>query len=77
MVAGNLKRSDEGPSVWMELAGSHVQLGEEVLLKEGEGEAEAQSLEDGGVDEGEGHSVVGPVVHAYWHASRGNAHVQV
>ena len=77
MVAENLKRSDEGPRVWMELAGSHVQLSEEVLLKEGEREAEAQSLEDGGVNEGEGQSIVGPIVHAYWHASKGDAHVQV
>ena len=33
MVAENLERSDEGPSVWMELTGSHVQLGERNLLK--------------------------------------------
>jgi len=46
MVAENLERSDEGPSVWMELTGSHVQLGEEVLLKESERESEAQPLED-------------------------------
>ena len=77
MVAKNLKRSDEGPNVWMELAGSHVQRGEEVLLKEGEGESEAQPLEDGKVNEGEGHSVVGPIIHTYRHASRGDAHVQV
>ena len=77
MVAENLERSDEGPSVWMELTGSHVQLGEEVLLKECERESEAQPLEDGGVNEGEGHSIGGPIIHAHWHVSRGDAHVQV
>jgi len=41
MVAENLERSDEGLSVWMELTGSHVQLGEEVLLKESERESKA------------------------------------
>ena len=59
MVAENLECSDEGPSVWMELTGSHVQLGKEVLLKECERESEAQPLEDGGVNEGEGQVVEG------------------
>ena len=77
MVAENLECSDKGPRVWMELTGSHVQLGEEVLLKESERESEAQPLEDGGVNEGEGHSIGGPIIHAYWHVLRGDAHVQV
>ena len=47
MVAENFERSDEGPSVRMALAGSHVQLGKEILLEEGEGKLEAQPLEDG------------------------------
>jgi len=47
VVAKDFERSDEGPSVRMELTGSHVQLGEEILLEEGEGKSEAQPLEDG------------------------------
>ena len=44
VVAKNLERSDEGPSVRMELTGSHIQLGEEILLEEGERKWEANLL---------------------------------
>jgi len=77
VVAKNLERSDEGPSVRMQLTGCHVQLGEEILLEEGERKSEAQPLEDGRVDEGEGHPIGCPIIHAYWHASRGDAQAQV
>jgi len=77
MVAENFERMDEGPSVRMELAGSHVQLGKEILLEEGERKSEAQPLENGRIDEGKGHPIGGPIIHAYRHASRGNAHVRV
>jgi len=47
MVAQDFERPDECPSVWVELTWSHVQLGEEILLEEGERESETQPLEDG------------------------------
>ena len=62
MVAENFERWDEGPSVRMELAGSHVHLGKEILLEEGEGKSEVQPLENSRIDEGEAHTQVSVIL---------------
>ena len=61
----------------MELARGYVQLHHQLLLKEGERQAQRQPLEDGGVYEGEGHPIGSPVVHTDWHPSRRNAYTNV
>jgi len=77
VVAKDLERPNEGLGVRVELAGCNVELCHQLLLKESEGQSQLQSLENSGVDEGEGNPIGGPVIHADKHPSRGDAHLDV
>ena len=77
VIAENFKCPDESPGIWMELAGCDVQLHHHLLLEKGEGQAQLQPLEDGGVDEGEGHPIGGLIVRADGHPTRRNADADV
>ena len=77
IVAEDLECLYESPGIRMELAGRDVQLHHQLLLKEGEGQAQLQPLEDGGVDEGEGHPIGSPIIRTDRHPSRRNAYMDV
>ena len=70
VIAEDLKCPDEGPGIGMELAGRDVQLHQQLLFEKGEGEAQLQPFENGGVDEDEGHPIGGPIVRTDGHPSR-------
>ena len=77
VIAEDLKCPDESLGIGMELAGRDVQLHHQLLFEKGEGEAQLQPFEDGGVDEDEGHPIGGPIVRADGHPSRRNADLDV
>ena len=77
VVAEDLECPYESPGIRMELARGDVQLHHQLLLKEGEGQAQLQPFEDGGVYKGEGHPIGSPIVRADWHPSGRNAYTNV